>query len=133
MGSLIKHDRSVASWDNAMNILIDNWDEAKLSKSKLQRSRFEYASVQHILASFVDSRSIYQTSSFSTKLFFTKAMRIHHIITGWNRFRGAPEQDVLELPFDPEISTFLQEGVSLPISSTPGAPWPAKEITVVSF
>jgi hypothetical protein len=111
MVSLIKQDSSVASWENAMNILIDNWDEAKLSRSKLQRLRFEYASVQHILASFVDSRSIYQTPSFSTELFFTKAMRIHHIITGWNRFRGAPEQDVLELPFDPKISTFLEEAV----------------------
>jgi hypothetical protein len=111
MVSLIKQDRSVASWENAMNILIDNWDEAKLSRSKLQTLRVKYDSVQHILASFADSRSIHQTPSFSTELFFTKAMRIHHIITGWNRFRGAPEQDVFELPFDPSISTFLEEPV----------------------
>jgi hypothetical protein len=84
--SLIKQDRSVVSWENAMNILIDNWGEAKLSRSRLQSLRVEYVSVQHILASFVNSRSIYQTQSFSTELFFTKAMRIHHIITGWNRF-----------------------------------------------
>jgi hypothetical protein len=112
MVSLIKQDRSVASWENSMNLLIDNWKEAKLSRSRFQNLRGEYASVQHILAAFIDSRNIYQTPSFSTELFFTKAMRIHHIITAWNRVRGAPEQDVFELPFDPSVSTFLEEAVS---------------------
>jgi hypothetical protein len=111
MVSLIKQDRSVASWENAMNILIDNWKEAKLSRSRLQSLRVEYVSVQHILASFVDSHGIYRTPSFSTELLFTKAMRIHHIITAWNIVRGAPEQDVFELPFDPSISTFLEVAV----------------------
>jgi hypothetical protein len=107
-------------------------ERSETEQIKISKLKGEYGSVQHILAAFVDSRNIYP-ASFSTELFFAKAMRIHHIITGWNRFRGAPKQDVFELPFDPTISTFLEEAVPPRSLPTPGAIWPAKEITVLSF
>jgi hypothetical protein len=117
MVSLIKQDPSVASWENAMNILIDNWDEAKLSRSRLQTLRGQYASVQHILASFADSRSIHQTPSFSTKLFFTKAMRIHTILSPVGTDSAVLRNRMSLSSLLTRVSRHFSKSLSPPISS----------------
>ena len=54
--SMIKQDRPNASWERAINFLIDNWKEAKLSRSSLYKLRGKYSKVYHLWGAFVDLR-----------------------------------------------------------------------------
>ena len=132
MVSLIKQDRSVASWENAMNILIDNWDEAKLSRSRLQSLRVEYASVQHILASFADSRSI--TKPHLSRPSYFSRKRCGYTILSPVGTDSAVLRNRMSLS-SALIRVFRHFSKSLSPRSlpTPRALGPAKEITVLSF
>ena len=88
----------------------------------MQALRNKYRTVYHLLGAYVDCRRDANEGRFSPKVMLAKSVIIHKIVSDWAESRGAPQTEVVEVPFDESLSVDLEELFPIELFPVPGRP-----------